>query len=137
MKRKPSIIAITALLLVAAVAIGGALIFRKEYGQPPESDEITDELSDEFSRIRWFITDWYNELKSTGKCMTYLNELRFDNGKYTLTYANGRIRAVYPRGERFFKLENVKKIEFLETHNVLRCRLYYGSSGEYLFRING
>ena len=137
MKKKPSVIAIIVILVLATAAITGALIFRKSYGQAPENDEITDELSDEFTRIKWFITDWYNELKASGKCGVYLNELRFESGKYTLTFANGRIRAVYPRGERFFKLEQVNKIEFFTTNDILRCRLCYGGSGEYLFRING
>ena len=99
-------------------------------------DTISSDLSDEFSRVRWFITDWYNELNATGKCQVYLNELQFENGKYTLTVANDRVRAVYPRGERFFKLEQVTKIEFFEVSGNLRCRLSYGKSGEYMFKIN-
>ena len=133
MKKKPSLIAITVILLIAAAAITAALLFRREYGKLVD-DEVTEELTDEFARIRDFIADWHAELKSSGKCGVFLNELRI--GKYTLTYASGRIRAVYPRGERFFKLEQVTKIEFFETDGALRCRLYYGKSGEYLIKIN-
>ena len=135
MKKKPSIIAIIIILLIAAAAITAALLFRKEYGKEP-NDEITPELTDEFARAKDFISDWYVELKRQGKCSTFLNELQFLGGKYTLTYAAGRIRAVYPRGERFFKLDLITNIEFFETNGVLRCRFYYGQSGEYMVRIN-
>ncbi len=133
MKKKPSLIVIVIILLIAAAAITAALLFRNEYGRLVD-DEVTEELTDEFVRTRDFIADWYAELKSAGKCGVFLNELRID--KFTLTYASGRIRAVYPRGERFFKLEQITKIEFFETDGILRCRLYYGKSGEYLVRIN-
>lgn len=135
MKKKPSIIAITIILLIAAAAITAALLFRKEYGKEP-NDDITPELTDEFARAKDFIADWYTELRTQGKCSVYLNELQFSNGKYTLTFANGRVRAVYPRGERFFKLEYITKIEFFETNGALRCRFFYGQSGEYMVRIN-
>ena len=103
-KKKPSIALI--ILIVLLIVVGIATYFAVRFiGGEVDSDEITDELSDEFSRIRWFITDWYSELNAKSKCQVYLNELRFENGRYTLTTANDRIRAVYPRGERFFKLE--------------------------------
>ena len=133
MKKKVSLITTTAILLIAAAAITAALLFRNEYGKLVD-DEVTEELTDEFTRTRDFIFDWYAELKSSSKCGVYLNELRID--KYTLTYASGRIRAVYPRGERFFKLEQITKIEFFETNGTLRCRFFFGQSGEYLVRIN-
>ena len=135
MKKKTSIITIIVILLIAVAAITAALLFRREYGGD-HNDEITAELTDEFARTRDFIADWYAELKNQGKCSVYLNELQFSGGKYALTYASGRIRAVYPRGERFFKLEQITKIEFFETNSILRCRLYYGKSGEYLIKIN-
>lgn len=99
-------------------------------------DEITPELSDEFGRGRWFIIDWYNDLKVNGRCQVFLNELQFANGQYSLTVANNRIRAVYPKGERYFKLDLVTQIEFFEVNGVLRCRFSYGKNGEYMFRIN-
>lgn len=101
-----------------------------------KNDEITPELSDEFDRARWFIIDWYSELENNGRCQVFLNEIQLDNGKYSLTVANNRIRAVYPKGERFFKLDLVKQVEFFEINGVLRCRFSYGKNGEYMFRIN-
>ena len=135
MKKKPSLIVITIIVLIAAAAITAALLFRKEYGKDP-NDEITPELTDEFARAKDFISDWYAELRTQGKCSVYLNELQFAGGRYALTYANDRVRAVYPRGERFFKLEYITKIEFFETNGALRCRFFYGQSGEYMVRIN-
>ena len=99
-------------------------------------DELTSDLADEFARARFFIVDWYSELKSTGKCAVFLNELRFEKGLYTLTVERNRIRAVYPRGERSFKLEFITHVEFFEVNGVLRCRFSYGRAGEYLFRID-
>ena len=134
MKSKISIplIILVALLIVAGVV---AFILLRNIDSEQKSDEITDELRDEFSRAQYFITDWYNELSAKGKCQVYLNELRFEDGKYTLTTAKNRIRAVYPRGERFFKLEQITKIEFFEVNSTLRCRLSYGINGEYMFKV--
>lgn len=135
MTKRKSLILIIIILTVTAAVVAAALFLGSKLGSESE-DEITDELTDEFSRARYFISDWYSELNSTDKCQVYLNELRFTSGKYTLTYASGRIRAVYPRGERFFKLDKITKIEFFETNGILRCRFYYGRNGEYIVRIN-
>lgn len=100
---------------------------------PQEMNEITDELN----RTKHFVLDWYAEISSGGKnsCVVYLNELRFGNNEYSLTFAGKRLRAVYPRGERFFKLEYVDKVEFFEVDGKVRCRLYYGRTGEYTFTV--
>ena len=134
MHKKPSVALI---ILIAILIVGGtvAFILLRNIDSEQKSDEITDELKDEFSRAQYFITDWYNELVAHGKCQVYLNELRFEDGKYTLTTAKNRIRAVYPRGERYFKLEQITKIEFFEVNSTLRCRLSYGINGEYMFKV--
>ena len=135
--RKKSVILIIILIMILIAAAGIAtLLFQKYVASRQSIDEITPELTDEFSRARWFIVDWYDELKTTSDLQVYMNELRFEDGTYTLTVAKDRIRAVYPRGERFFKLELIKKIEFFEVDGYLRCRLYYGESGQYSFRVN-
>ena len=134
MHKKPSVALI---ILIAILIVGGtvAFILLRNIDSEQKSDEITDELKDEFSRAQYFITDWYNELAARGNCQVYLNELRFEDGKYTLTTAKNRIRAVYPRGERYFKLEQITKIEFFEVNSTLRCRLSYGINGEYMFKV--
>lgn len=101
------------------------------------SSEEMAEITDEITRIRHFVSDWHAELCVSGKgeCEVYFNELRFGGGNYTLSSAGGRIRAVYPRGERFFKLEQVSRLEFFEIEGKLRCRVYYGKSGEYTFAV--
>lgn len=132
-------LSIPLIVLVAVLIIAGVtafIVLRNIDNKQKADDTITSELSDEFARARWFITDWYDELSTKGKCQVYLNELRFEDGKYTLTTAKDRIRAVYPRGERFFKLEQVTKVEFFEVSGALRCRLSYGNSGEYMFKVN-
>lgn len=133
--KKPSVLLIVLLVVVVcASVILTVIVFNNNKND--RADEITDELADEFSRIRWFITDWYNEIEHYGSCRVYLNEIQIDGGHYTLTYAQNRIRAVYPRGERFFKIELITKIEFFEVNGILRCRLSYGKTGEYMFIIN-
>lgn len=132
--KKRTFTIITIIIITIVIAITSPLIINKYFTM--DNDEITAELADEFTRTKWFIIDWYNELKETGKYEVYLNEIRFQNGKYTLTVAQNKIRAVYPKGERYFKLEFIKQIEFFEVGGVLRCRLFYGSRGEYLIRIN-
>ena len=101
---------------------------------PAETEEITDEIN----RAKHFISDWYADISDTdsGSCTIYLNELRFANGRYTLTFAGGnRVRAVSPRGERFFKFEYIDNVEFFEIDGKIKCRLYYGRTGEYTFTV--
>ena len=102
------------------------------------SQEENEEITDEINRARCFISDWFleNSDGNSRKCTVYLNELRFEQGRYTLTFAGGdRIRATSPRGERFFKFEYINNIEFFEVDEKVRCRLYYGRSGEYTFTV--
>ena len=95
------------------------------------------ETEDEISRTIWFIKDWYNELSADyGTAEVYFNELRFLDGKYTLTIAADKIRAVFPRGARFFRLENISYLEFFEDNNSIRCILFYNENGETVFEVN-
>lgn len=100
------------------------------------SSEEQVEMTDELKRAKHFISDWYVELSEDGNsCVVYFNELRINNGQFTLTYAGKRIRAVYPRGERFFKFYLIDKLEFFETGGKIRCRLYYWGDSEYTFAL--
>ena len=128
----PLVVLIILLIVIGVVAFA----VMSHISNDLKNDEVSSELADEFDRARWFIIDWYDELKNSGRCQVFLNELQFDSGKYSLTVANNRIRAVYPKGERFFKLDLVTQIEFFEVNGVLRCRFSYGRNGEYMFRIN-
>ena len=128
------IIVIVAIAVVGIIAATAIVKGVKASNNNP--DTLSSELTDEFSRAKYFITDWYDELSANRKCNVYLNELSFQNGQYTLTYADKRMRAIYPKGERFFKLDYVTKIEFFQVDNVLRCRFSYGENGEYMFKIN-
>lgn len=124
------------ILLVFIVACGVvAFVLIRNLDVSQKADELTPELTDEFSRARCFIEDWINELNNGRTLQVYINELRFIEGNYSLTIAKNRIRAVYPRGERFFKLEKITNIEFFEVDSFLRCRFSYGNSGEYMFRV--
>lgn len=134
MKKRPVLlIVIIGLIIIAVIA---SVIFFIGKSQTNNSiDEITSDLSDEFSRAKYFISDWYNELCDSRGAIVYLNEVVLQGGRYSLTYASGRIRAVYPRGERFFKLDRITSIEFFEVDSILRCRFSYGENGEYMFRV--
>ena len=140
-KEKKKIGAKQLIIIAVVVAIACAIILTVGYfvNNPPEefSDEEMAEITDEISRTRHFVSDWYAELLAgeNGECDVYLNELRFRGGTYTLSSAGGRLRAVYPRGERFFKFDYIRSVEFFEVSGKVRCRVYYGQSGEYIFTV--
>ena len=128
--RKVMIIVIAIAVFVTALAI----ILKLNENKHIDSD-LPQSLTDEISRAKLFVLDWFNELSNDKKCNVFLNELNIENGKYTLTFAKNRIRATYPKGERFFKCEEIKKVEFLIIDGVIRGRFSYGKNGEYMFRI--
>lgn len=128
------IIAISVAIACAAILVIGHFISRSfDEFTPQEMADITDEIT----RTRHFVSDWYAELSQSGKgdCKVYLNELHFEIENYSLAVANGRLRAVYPRGERFFKFEHIRRLEFFEIDGKVRCRVYYGQTGEYTFTV--
>ena len=131
------ILIITVALIVACAGILIAGYFANKALDDEFTPKEMDEVMDEITRTKHFVSDWYLEMSSgeNGACAVYLNELRFGNNEYTLTFAGSRLRAVYPRGERFFKLEYIEKVEFFEVDGKVRCRLYYGSSGEFTFTV--
>lgn len=102
-----------------------------------DEEKQVAECGDEISRAKFFIKDWYDELSvRCGEPEVYFNELRFRGGTYALTVAADRVRAVYPRGERFFRLEHITYIEFYKENGKLLCRLYYHETGEFVFKLN-
>lgn len=104
---------------------------------PPDEATIAELYDEEINNLKLFIKDWYDEISySRTDAEVFYNELRFENGKYTLTIASNRIRAVYPRGERFFKLQYIRYIEFYKENGRLLCRLYYSEKGEFVFKLN-
>ena len=106
------------------------------HNEPNDTEYDPQIISDELTRAKHFIGDWYDELTAKYKsCDVFYNELRFNNGAYTLTVAGDRIRAVYPRGERFFKLEHIRYLEFYKENGKLLCRLYFYDTGEFVFKI--
>ena len=138
-KRRIGVKQLTVIVVTVAIACGIILTigyFAEKHFDEFDSQEMS-EITDEISRTRYFISDWYSELLATcnNDCNVYLNELRFDGGTYSLTFAGGRLRAVYPRGERFFKFYYIRRIEFFEIDGKVRCRVYYGQTGEYTFTV--
>lgn len=102
-----------------------------------DDETVIDECADEIIRTKYFILDWYNELTSQfGMAQIYHNEIRFNRGEYTLTVAGPNIRAVYPRGERFFRLNYITYIDFYIEDNITKCKIYYLANGEIVFNIN-
>ncbi|MBQ4049843.1 MAG: hypothetical protein IJD07_04225 [Clostridia bacterium] len=131
--RQIIIIAVVLALVCAAILIGGHIVSEKLDGY---SSQEMIEITDEITRAKHFISDWYDEIHalSSSEPRVFLNELRFDLG-YTITYAADRLRAVYPRGERFFKFDYIDSAEFFTVDNKIRCRLYYGKDGEFTFSL--
>lgn len=129
--KKLIIVFVILAVVCAGIVFAGQQVIRMIEGHSPEQQvEATDELK----RARHFISDWFNEnLDSGSDCEVYFNELKFNETGYTLTYAGGRLRAVYERGERFFKFYLLNKAEFFEVGGKIRCRLYYLGSEEYTF----
>lgn len=103
----------------------------------PNEEKVIDSTGDELSRVKYFIKDWFDEIYMdySSSLDIYYNELRFNQGNYTLTCAADRIRAVYPRGVRYFQLQYVTYIEFIRLEGYLQCRLYFNETGEYLFKL--
>ena len=125
-------------IVIIGLVVSNVLLLNKIIKiQTVNEDDYIEKYADEISRVKYFIKDWYDELyPSKEHFEVYINELRFDNGIFSLTVANDRIRAVYPRGERYFQLQYITYIDFTERNGHLQCRLYYGKTGEYLFKIN-
>ena len=101
-------------------------------------DKLTKITNDEISEVQFFIKDWYDELRDQrhGSVQVFFNELRFKEGTYTLTVAADKIRATFPRGERYFSFRHVNYVEFYEDGERILCRVYYGNKGEYVFKVN-
>lgn len=140
-KEKSKVSAKQLIIIAVVVAIACGIILTVGYFVNDPIEEFNDkemaEITDEISRTRHFVSDWYAELSAgeNGECEVYLNELRFRGGTYTLSAAGGRLRAVYPRGERFFKFDYIRSVEFFEVSGKVRCRVYYGQNGEYIFTV--
>lgn len=100
-------------------------------------NNVTEKTEDELSRAKYFILDWYDELQPDyGNAKVYKNELQFQEGNYILTVAKDRIRAVYPRGDRYFQLEFISYIEFTDNSGTLSCQMHSLKMGETSFNIN-
>lgn len=137
-KNKIGIKQIVIIAIAVTIACAGILAIGY-FVEGSLDDEFTpqqmDDVMDEITRAKHFVSDWYAEISPKGNCSVYLNEIRYGNNEYTLTFAGKRLRAVYPRGERFFKLEYIEKIEFFEVDGKVRCRVYYGQNGQYIFTV--
>lgn len=133
---KQILIIAVVLAIVCGVILTVGYFANKALGDEFSAKEM-DEIMDEIMRVKHFISDWYAEISSIGmgNGSVYLNEIRFGSNEYTLTFAGARLRAVYPRGERFMKLDFIRKVEFFSIDDKTRCRLYYGNTGEYTFSV--
>lgn len=127
-------------LLICVLVASNAVTLRL-YLQTFETDEMAliDKTGDEITRVKYFISDWYDELNAKhGQLTVFHNELQLkvNDKNYTLTIASDRIRAVFPRGTRFFKLEYVSYIEFFQDDGHLKCKLQFNGTGEFVFNIH-
>lgn len=123
--------------VTVAISCGIILLIGYFVNNPPAEFNNAEmaEITDEILRVRHFVSDWYAEISelSIGECKVHFNELRFEGSNYTVSTANRRLRAVYPRGERFFKFDYIDSVEFFKIDGKVRCRVYYGQTGEYTF----
>jgi len=134
---KSIILAVVIIGLLISNGITLKLYFESLNSGKTDEKELIDNTGDELSRAKFFIKDWYDEIHEIyGASKVYHNELRFCEDKYTLTVAGHRIRAVYPRGVRFFQMDYITYIEFFEDNGNLQCRMYYNETGEIVFRLN-
>ena len=132
--KKLIILSVVLALVCLAIVLGGQYVNNLVKGHTAEEQQ---QIADELIRTKDFISDWYDELVVDGKpCDVYLNELRFAGGTYTLTFAGKRLRAVYPRGNRFFKMDFIDNAEFFQAGGKIRCRLHYWGTNEYTFALN-
>ncbi|MCR5694351.1 MAG: hypothetical protein K6G89_05200 [Clostridia bacterium] len=129
----PFALAIILILLITNAVTLGFLLKEKYYFN---EEEYYQSCQEEIDNLKNFVNDWYYEMSSAnGKASVYKNEIRFDDGRFVLTVSANRIRAVYPRGERFFRLNNINYVEFYEENNRVLCRIFYGNGGEFVFRV--
>ncbi len=127
------IIFVVLAIVCVSIVIAGQQVIKKLEGQSPEKQA---EAVDEIKRAKDFVSDWYNEITESGdSIVVYLNELKQSGSGYTMTYFDGRIRAVYERGDRFFKLYVINKVEFFEVTGKTRCRFYYFNGEEFTFSL--
>ena len=125
------------LAIILALVISNVITLKLFIDSKSENEtELVKNTGDELSRVKFFIKDWFDELSEKNTTVSvFRNELRFGNNDYTLTVAGDRIRAVYPKGTRYFQLEYIKYIEFFEENANIKCKLYFNETGELIFNI--
>ena len=132
--KRITVLIVLLIVLLISNAITLKLFLDEKYSATVEDYEQAWE--NELENVRYFICDWYAEISLiTSDVNVYKNEIQFGNGKYILTVSQNRIRAVFPRGERFFRFNTITYVEFYTENNRHLCRLFYGKGGEFVFRI--
>jgi hypothetical protein len=136
-KRTTVITNIVLIVVIVALLITNSITLKLYLDTFIEDDaKVIDDTGDELSRVKFFIKDWYDELSfNYGSVRIFNNELQAKDGKYTLTIAGNRIRAVYPRGVRYFPLKYVTYIDFVENEDGIQCRLFYNETGTSIFTL--
>lgn len=125
-------------IIILALVTSNAITLKLYLDEKITNDSsVIQDTADELSRVKFFIKDWFDDLTSRyGEPSVFHNELRFQGGKYPLTISGDRIRAVYPRGERYFQMEYVSYIEFYIESGHIICKMYYLDTGEYVLRLS-
>ena len=125
------------LLIISIITNSVLIILLLSKGKNQNEEDYYSACQEEINDFKLFVCDWYAELLSRGeKADVYKNEIRFRGGQYPLTVSENRLRAVFPRGERFFRLHYITYAEFYEENGRILCRMFYGNGGEFVFRVN-
>jgi hypothetical protein len=133
-KRIPVLIV---LLIVLLISNAVTLKFFLDERFSTTEEEYNKACQEEVDSIRYYICDWYAEINHiTNTVEVFNNEIRFDGGKYPLTVSENRLRAVFPRGERFFRMNYITHAEFYKDNSHILCRIFYSKGGEFVFRVD-
>ena len=77
---------------------------------------------------------WYQEFDEDELHTVNRNEISFSSGKYPLTFAVNRLRAVFPDGKAIFIVFNyIDYLEFYQSEGEIVAVISYHNSGRYTF----
>ncbi|MFA5220048.1 MAG: hypothetical protein WC424_03055 [Bacilli bacterium] len=132
-KQKVSLRDIIIIIFIVAVTVLIITFINKMFeAREPDTEVINEEIIN----VRSFILHWYQEFDEEEVASVSRNELSFDSGKYSLTFAVNRLRAVFPDEKAIFIVFNhVEYLEFYQNDGEILCVISYINSGRYTFNV--
>lgn len=99
-----------------------------------EREPRTELIHEEIINIKSFVLHWYQEFDEDELHTVNGNEISFSSGKYPLTFAVNRLRAVFPDGKAIFIVFNyIDYLEFYQSEGEIVAVISYHNSGRYTF----